>query len=80
MNSNDIIMSYTDFKKKVIDHLVAYMPEGGKPGKFNGKGEYPHIVEIPGKSQREVIETILKGDGVSEVAEFKNLSFSNSYT
>ena len=28
MNSNDIIMSYTDFKKKVIDHLVAYMPEG----------------------------------------------------
>ena len=64
-------MSYTDFKKKVIDHLVAYMPEGGKPGKFNGKGEYPHIVEIPGKSQREVIETILKGDGVSEVAEFK---------
>lgn len=71
MNNNDIIMSYTDFKKRVIDHLVAYMPEGGKPGKYNGKGEHPHIVEIPGKSQREVIETILKGDGVNEVAEFK---------
>lgn len=64
-------MSYTDFKKRVINHLKAYMPENGRPGKFNGKGKYDHIVDIPGKSQREVIEAILKGDDVNDVAEFK---------
>lgn len=64
-------MSYAFFKNKVLSHLGAFMPQDGKPGKFNGKGEYAHIVDIPGKTQREIIEAILKSDGVETVAEFQ---------
>ena len=63
-------MSYAAFRDKVLKHLKLFLPPGGKPGKFKGKGPYAHIVEIPGKTQREVIEAILKRDGVANVAGF----------
>lgn len=69
--NNDIIMSYAVFKKNVLKHLEAFMPEGGKPGKYNGRGEYGHIVDIPGKSQREIIEAILRSDVVETAADFQ---------
>ena len=62
-------MSHKNFVDKVKEHLSGYLPEGGIPGKFLKK-EYPHIVEIPGKTQREVVEIILEKDGIKDVKEF----------
>lgn len=69
--NKEIMASYTSFKKRVLEHLEKYFPENGIPGMYNGKGRYGHIVEIPGKSQREVIEAIIAGDGVKDVTEFE---------
>ena len=62
-------MAYKSFVEKVKKHLKTYMPEGGVPGKFN-KSIHEHIVEIPGKTQREIVEAILIKDGVNDVKEF----------
>lgn len=69
--NKDTMASYNDFKKSVLGHLEQFLPKEGKPGFFNGKGPYPHIVEVPGKSQMEVIERILLSDGIEDVAEFR---------
>jgi len=69
--NKDTMASYNDFKKSVLGHLEQFLPKEGKPGFFNGKGPYPHIVEVPGKSQMEVIERILLSDGLEDVAELR---------
>lgn len=69
--NKDTMASYNNFKKSVLGHLEQFLPKEGKPGFFNGKGHYPHIVEVPGKSQMEVIERILLSDGIEDVAEFR---------
>lgn len=69
--NKDTMVSYNDFKKSVLGHLEQFLPKEGKPGFFNEKGPYPHIVEVPGNSQMEVIERILLSDGIEDVAEFR---------
>ena len=65
-----VMTTYKAFRHKVLEHLKSFLPPGSKPGKFNGGEAHAHIVEIPGKTQREVIEAILKGDGVADVTRF----------
>ena len=57
-------MSYKAFKKKVTDHLASY--NKWEHGSFNGKGDYPYIVRIDGKTKMEIVKAIMLKDGLTE--------------
>ena len=56
-------MTYEQFSKKVIKHLNRY--NRWEKGTWRSI-EYDHIVEIPGKSQLEIIKEIMRNDGLTE--------------